>query len=197
MSKGCCGKGNSKKQLSTPSLIVNKIEENKVVLLGRSGVGKSSIVHRLIKDEFEEKLDLTLGAFFVPTSITLAEGISIVLNIWDTAGTERYESLMHLYYRQSSAAILVYDVNDPTSFETSTRWALKLEEEEPNCLLYLVGNKYDNEQTEISENFKEQIARFAKEHCMKSLFISAKQGINVKSIFEDIAQTLYDRTSEI
>lgn len=196
MNKGCCGKRNSKRRFSIPTLKVNKLEENKVVILGRSGVGKSSIIHRLIKDEFEEKLDLTLGACFVPTVIALNEGISMVLNIWDTAGTERYASLMHLYYRQSSAAVIVYDVNDPTSFETSAHWILKLEEEEPDCLLYLVGNKYDNEQTEISEKFKEQIAHFAEEHCVKSLLTSAKQGINVKLIFEDIAQTLYNKTSE-
>jgi small GTP-binding protein len=82
----------------------------KVVLLGDAGVGKSSVIHQYIKGTFYDQIDPTLGVSFSSKTIQTKQGKAIRLEIWDTAGQEKFKNLAPLYYRKASAIILVYDL---------------------------------------------------------------------------------------
>ncbi len=95
------------------------LQEFKLVLLGESGVGKTSIIKRYIKDEFDDGQIATKCASFDTKIIKLDEFNEkyIKLNIWDTAGQEKYRALSKIFYKEASAAILVYDTTNKKSFE--------------------------------------------------------------------------------
>ena len=91
----------------------------KVVLLGESGVGKTSIISRFINNTFEEGLETTTGASYATKNLVFKDYQNKVLNfeIWDTAGQEKYRSLSQLFYKDASIAILVFDITNEESFE--------------------------------------------------------------------------------
>ena len=95
------------------------LKEFKIVLLGESGVGKTSIIQRYTKDKFEDEQIPTKCASFDTKIIKLDEFIEsyIKLNIWDTAGQEKYRALSKIFYKDASAAILVYDITNKKSFD--------------------------------------------------------------------------------
>ncbi|WFD28382.1 Vacuolar protein sorting-associated protein 21 [Malassezia nana] len=104
----------------------------KLVLLGESAVGKTSIVHRFVQDEFQENREPTIGAAF------------LTFEIWDTAGQERFHSLAPMYYRNAQASVVVYDVTKAVSFEKAQSWVKELQRQaNPNIVIALVGNKVD------------------------------------------------------
>ena len=82
----------------------------KLVLLGESAVGKSSLVLQFVKGQFDDYRESTIGAAFLTQTLPVANGNSIKFELWDTAGQERYKSLAPMYYRSSHAAVVVYDI---------------------------------------------------------------------------------------
>lgn len=159
--------------------------ETKVVFLGDSGVGKSSILIRFHKNEFSDAFEVTIGGAFLQTKVELDKGTIVTLDVWDTAGQERFRSLMPLYYRQASAAVIVYDVGDLKSFQRCEYWVTTLKEQEPTCLLFLVGNKADRENREVNQ---EAVNEFSKAHNMVAVETSAKTAKNVNQLFRQIAE---------
>jgi Ras-related protein Rab-11A len=117
----------------------------KVVLIGDSGVGKSNILTRYLKDEFSLNTKTTVGVEFGTKQIAV-DDIKIKAQIWDTAGQERYRSITNAYYKGSKGALLVYDITKRNTFENVDRW---LEEFKKNCdpdiSIILIGNKCDLE----------------------------------------------------
>jgi small GTP-binding protein len=124
--------------------------EAKLVVLGSQGVGKTSLVHRYVKNAFipPNKAQSTVGASFLTTRVNDPEsGATIRLQVWDTAGQERFRSISRLYYRGAHAAILCYDVTSKKSFDDMGAWLKELKE---NCgvqtddmILHVVGTKSD------------------------------------------------------
>jgi Ras-related protein Rab-11A len=115
----------------------------KVVLLGDSGVGKSNIISRFTKNEFNMESKTTIGVEFATKTIEV-NGKLVKIQIWDTAGQERYRSMASAYYRGASGALLVYDITRATSFENLQKWLRELKNfaaEDITCLM--VGNKCD------------------------------------------------------
>jgi GTPase SAR1 family protein len=104
----------------------------KVVLLGDSGVGKTSVALRLVRQEFHPFQEATIGASFLSQVIQLPGDVRVELKIWDTAGQERYQSLTPLYFRGAGAAILMYDICRQHSFQTLQRWVRELRNFGPN-----------------------------------------------------------------
>ena len=102
----------------------------KLVLLGDTGVGKSSIVLRFVANNFKLDEDATIGASYMSKMLHIDDK-TIKFNIWDTAGQERYQSLAKMYYRDANAAILVYDITKKQSFEGLKRWYNELREYGP------------------------------------------------------------------
>jgi small GTP-binding protein len=97
----------------------------KVVLLGDSGVGKSSLLHRYVTGTFQEDKPPTLGASFMSKSVSFPD-CEFKFNIWDTAGQERYKALAKMYYRDAWVAILVYALDQPASLESLEAWEVEL-----------------------------------------------------------------------
>ncbi|XP_077304379.1 ras-related protein Rab-17 isoform X2 [Lithobates pipiens] len=115
----------------------------KLVLLGSSGVGKSSIVVRYLRDEFRDT-DCTTGCAFF-TQRVYHQGKPLNFEIWDTAGQERYHSVCNLYYRGSSAALLVYDITSKETFIRAQLWLQELRKYDfsEEMVIALIGNKTD------------------------------------------------------
>lgn len=117
----------------------------KVILLGTEGVGKSKLLLRYLYGAFEERDKPTVGIDFVAVPRR-----NHTVHYYDTAGGERYRSLLKMYYRNCDAAILMYSVSDRKSFDELEYFCKLIVENEPNCTIYIVGCKGDTE-AEVSE----------------------------------------------
>ncbi|GAA6062088.1 hypothetical protein JCM10212_006511 [Sporobolomyces blumeae] len=115
----------------------------KLVLLGESAVGKSSVVLRFCQNDFQPNKEPTIGAAFLTQRCRLEDKV-IKFEIWDTAGQERFRSLSPMYYRNAQAAVVVYDVTKSASLEQAKTWVKELQRQaNPNIVIALAGNKVD------------------------------------------------------
>ena len=180
---------------SPQSATSNRFAQFKLVLLGESAVGKSSIVHRFVKNTFDDMRESTIGAAFLTQSITLPETkTTIKFEIWDTAGQERYKSLAPMYYRNANAALCVYDITSRSSFNKAQDWIKELKKQAPEgIVISLVGNKADlGDSREVEESevdqYIEQIAEDG--YTIITAECSAKNGDGVLEIFNKIGRAL-------
>ncbi|TIB87531.1 ras-domain-containing protein [Wallemia mellicola] len=162
----------------------------KLVLLGESAVGKSSIVLRFVKQQFAEDRESTIGAAFLTQQMKIAEDL-IKFEIWDTAGQERYKSLAPMYYRYAHAALVVYSVGSKDSLDRAVKWIEELKRQaDSNTIIILAGNKSD-----IPDNTK-QVANSDVEKLCEELDVSyhatcsAKSGAGINELFLKIGQLL-------
>jgi Ras-related protein Rab-7A len=93
----------------------------KVIILGDSGVGKTSLMNQYVNNKFSEQYKATIGADFCTKDVTIDDKL-VTLQIWDTAGQERFQSLGVAFFRGADACILVYDMTNPKSFESLDKW---------------------------------------------------------------------------
>lgn len=165
-----------------------RVFQYKLVLLGESAVGKSSLVLRFVKNAFSEHQESTIGAAFL-TQTLQAGGDTLKFEIWDTAGQERYNSLAPMYYRGAHAAVVVYDISKRESFERARRWVDELHANaSPGIVIGLVGNKADlaNErQVESSAG-----EAYASEAGLVFREASARTGEGVHEAFAAVAAAL-------
>ena len=165
----------------------------KVVLLGDSGVGKTCIISRYISGAFDQNSPSTNGASYASKIINFEQlNKTISLDIWDTAGQEKYKSLTKFFYKDAAVAILVYDVTQQESFENMKGyWFQQLKEfGSKDLILGVAGNKCDMyEKEEVSENdarqFAESIGAFFQ-------ITSAKNNTGIKDLFMDAANRFVD-----
>uniref|UniRef100_A0A7S1C9T0 Ras-related protein Rab-5C n=1 Tax=Bicosoecida sp. CB-2014 TaxID=1486930 RepID=A0A7S1C9T0_9STRA len=167
------------------------MEAYKLVLLGESAVGKSSIVLRFMKDEFSDHIDSTIGAAYSTKSVEVdQDGREVRFEIWDTAGQERYHSLAPMYYRGAQAAIVVYDITRKATFERAQAWVQQLQQAaSAETVIALAGNKCD---CPDSAREVDALSARALADSKGLLFMetSAKESINVTELFERIAQII-------
>jgi small GTP-binding protein len=121
------GCGSSKPKQTTTGLNVEGNRrgvtgEAKVVLLGESGVGKSSIAMRYVNNTFSESFEVTIGGGYLQQTVRLKDGSSLKMDIWDTGGQERFHALLQLYYRDATAALITYDISSEKSLERCEYW---------------------------------------------------------------------------
>ncbi|CAK8672392.1 unnamed protein product [Clavelina lepadiformis] len=115
----------------------------KVLVIGAQGVGKSSLTFRLAQKAFNDRVTPTIGASYYETIVEIGDH-AIKLQLWDTAGQERFKAMIPMYYRNSSAVLLVYDVTDLDSFAEAKKWEEELRRyDNKKLVIYVVGNKYD------------------------------------------------------
>lgn len=165
-----------------------KICQFKLVLLGESAVGKSSLVLRFVKGQFHEYQESTIGAAFLTQTVCL-EDTTVKFEIWDTAGQERYHSLAPMYYRGAQAAIIVYDITNMDSFGRAKVWVKELQRQaSPNIVIALAGNKADLANSRSVECDEAQA--YADENGLLFMETSAKTAKNVNEIFLAIAKKL-------
>ncbi|RLN47100.1 hypothetical protein BBJ29_008835 [Phytophthora kernoviae] len=172
----------------------SKAREVKVVLLGDTGVGKSSLVLRFVTNNFRPYSESTIGASFMSKMIVVND-TPIKYQIWDTAGQEKYHSLAPMYYRGAAAAIVVYDITRKQSLTTLKNWVKELKQLGPdNIVIAIAGNKSDLE--EKREVPASQARAYAEE--IGALFIetSAKEDTNVSDLFIQISQALPTASAE-
>ena len=123
---------------------INIEKDIKIVLLGDSGVGKSSIVLRFITNEFRPFFETTLGAAFTQKTYEYRPNIFYKFCMWDTAGQEKYHSLTHMYYRDAQVAILVFDSQQKSTFQGVQKWVQELRNHvNGNIIIAIVANKID------------------------------------------------------
>ncbi|KAI4575417.1 hypothetical protein MJG53_011620 [Ovis ammon polii x Ovis aries] len=139
----------------------------KILIIGESGVGKSSLLLRFTDDTFDPELAATIGVDFKVKTISV-DGNKAKLAIWDTAGQERFRTLTPSYYRGAQGVILVYDVTRRDTFVKLDNWLNELETycTRNDIVNMLVGNKIDKENREVDRN---EGLKFARKHSM--LFI--------------------------
>lgn len=131
----------------------------KLVILGASGVGKTCLGLRFVKDQFVTYTASTIGASFLVKEVTVDKQ-KVSLQIWDTAGQERFRSMAPLYYRGAVAAILVFSITDESSFEKLKEWVRELQANVSEPLVLAIAcNKVDmSEQRAVSKSIAEQYA---------------------------------------
>ena len=168
-------------------------EENlefKVIMIGPAFSGKTSLVKRYVTQNFIDTYNVTVGLDFQSKTIHIGKK-TVKIHIWDTAGTEMFQSLSRSYFRKCFAAIVVFDINEKKSFESLDTWINFYRENKERCLddmLYLVGNKIDLNNPAVSD---EEANSYLKENNLKKYFkTSAKSGDNVEKLFESIAKDL-------
>lgn len=160
----------------------------KLVVLGFYSVGKSCLVIKYVKGEFNPNEESTIGAAFITKTIH-SKGHQIKYEIWDTAGQERYNSLIPMYYRGAHVALIVYDITKPETFETAKKWIDELKTEKPaDFLKVLIGNKTDLEEQRVV-SFREGQSYADQNSCL-FYETSAKTGLNIEKIFGDVADIL-------
>ena len=154
----------------------------KVLLLGDTDVGKSSLILRYTEETFNSKLVNSIGVDFKMKKKEI-DGKIIKVQIWDTAGHERFRSITYSYYRGANAIIIVFDITDKKSFLSITEWLKQIEKHaKENVFKFLVGNKSD-----LAEERKvtfEEAKEYADKHDLPYIETSAKEGININELFE-------------
>lgn len=170
----------------------------KVVLLGESAVGKSSVALRFARDEFLINQETTVGAAFLTRTITVPGGSlsanrALKFEIWDTAGQERYRSLAPIYYRGACGAIVMYDVTSSESLGRAQSWIRELRANaDPSLVIVLAGNKRDLES--LRQVSYEDGRALAAEEAVAGFFeTSAKDGFNVQEVFAELAAKMLDQ----
>jgi Ras-related protein Rab-5C len=168
---------------------MSKTFQFKLVLLGESAVGKSSLVLRFVKDQFDDYRESTIGAAFLTQTVSLDDQTTVKFEIWDTAGQERYKSLAPMYYRNANCAVVVYDISQSASLEKARNWIRELQRQaDPSIVIALCGNKSDlAERRQVSQ---EEAKKYAEEEGLMWGETSAKSGEGVNDIFLAIAKKL-------
>eukprot|EP01155_Anaeramoeba_flamelloides_P002351 Anaeramoba_flamelloidesa1058030_33.p1 GENE.a1058030_33~~a1058030_33.p1 ORF type:complete len:206 (+),score=36.65 a1058030_33:20-637(+) len=156
----------------------------KICFIGDEGVGKTSIITRFIYESFDPETQSTVGVDFLSKTIHI-ENQSIRLQLWDTAGQERFRCLLPSYIRNSSLAVLVFDVTNQQSFENLDFWLQTVKEiRGEDVIIFYIGNKTDlKEQRKIST---EDLKKKAEEKGFIYFETSAKSGFNIKQMFQKV-----------
>lgn len=176
----------------------------KIVVIGDSGVGKTALIQRLTDNKFSETT-ATVGVQYQPYVCPLSSNNSnsdqnsnedtVQLQIWDTAGQEKYKSISKAYFRNALGAVLVFDITDMSSFENASTWLQELREScNQNAFILLVGNKKDREnEREVGE---EAAKEFARQQRIEYREASALSGDNVKETFSRLAFAISEKTRQ-
>merc|ERR1712029_602813 len=161
----------------------------KILIIGESGVGKSSLLLRFTDDQFDPELAATIGVDF-KVKVMDQQGNKVKLAIWDTAGQERFRTLTPSYYRGAQGAILVYDVASRESFNKIEDWLTELETYSTNhdLIKMLVGNKCDKEAERMVS--REEGQKCARKYQMMFIEASAKTKEGVHVAFEELVEKI-------
>ncbi|KAG0030354.1 Ras- protein Rab-18 [Podila clonocystis] len=179
-----------------PSSSSETVATLKLLLIGSSGTGKSSLLMRFVDGVFlaPDEISATIGVDFKVKVIDV-EGKKYKLTIWDTAGQERFRTLTSSYYRGAQGVILVYDVSNRDSFNDLQTWFNELDTycSSKEVVRMIVGNKVDKESSrEVSRQEGQEFARK-----LQTLFVecSAKTKLGVQQAFDELVQQIIDTPS--
>ena len=154
------------------------VTRHKIIFVGDAGVGKTTLISRIMDNPFSDVYEPSIGVDFMSKSIKY-RGQNIKLQMWDTAGQEKYKGLIPSYVRNSSIVFVVYDVSTKSSFDNVPKWISFIRSIE-NTTLVLCGNKTDLEKREVT---KEEGEAFAQKESLAFFETSAKTGDGIKQMF--------------
>lgn len=161
----------------------------KVVLVGDSGVGKTNLLSRFTRNEFNIESKSTIGVEFATRNVSI-KGKTVRAQIWDTAGQERYRAITSVYYRGAVGALVVYDISKTSSFENLDKWLGELKEHaDPHCCIMLVGNKVDLKH--LRAVITEEGRCLAERHNFSFIETSALDNTNVGEAFNNLLVDIY------
>ena len=169
----------------------------KVLLLGDSSVGKTCFLLRYCDKSFQDAHLSTIGLDYRLKTLTLKNKKSIKLQIWDTAGEDRFRAITKNYYKGANGIILIYDVTNLQTYENVKNWITQIREEaNPNVIIYLAGNKIDipEESRAVKTSDGQKIAE---EYQLPFKETSAKDGMNVNEIFQELVEKIDEVFSKI
>ena len=161
------------------------VTRHKIIFVGDAGVGKTTIIGRIMDNPFSEVYEPSIGVDFMSKNIKY-QGQNIKLQMWDTAGQEKYKGLIPSYVRNSSIVFLVYDISSKTSFDNIPNWINFIKSIE-NTTLVLCGNKIDLDKREVK---KEEGEELAKKEGISFFEVSAKTDENIKNMFYNVVADL-------
>ena len=185
-------KGNNKENNN------NDLEEDneiifKIITLGDTGVGKTSIINKYITDNYLDNVASTLGVNFSYKKFIINKTKKIMLKLIDTCGQEKYRSLSKSYFKNTDGVLYIFGLDDKESFDNIKEWMKYFNEE---CKIedipkILIGNKCD---LEIDKDLDQNIIKeFSENNKIKYFETSAKRGINIKELFEEMGKILYKK----
>ncbi|KAF5223168.1 putative Ras-related protein Rab4 [Trypanosoma cruzi] len=166
----------------------------KLILVGDSGTGKSSLLHRFVEDTFSEQQAQTIGVEFGSKIVQLA-GRKVKLQIWDTAGQERYKSVTRSYYRGAVGCLIVYDITQRSTYESVPQWLNDVRQlAGKDVVVMLIGNKSDlSDGRTVQHN---EASLYALENGLLHFETSAASGEFVSEAFLKVAKTGLSMTAE-
>ena len=181
--------------------------EIKVIFLGETTVGKSSLILRYDKDDFKDYIPNTIGTAFITKFFDHKED-SMKMHIWDTCGQERFMAIANIFYRDADIILLTLDCDNKQSFYQAENYLNIIKSKIKNPVILLVINKIDllEDFDENSENFQEiakdcefyeEIINFAKKNNFDTFWVSAKYDVGVKQLFEFIVNGIFDESLKI
>jgi small GTP-binding protein len=163
----------------------------KFIVIGSSGVGKTSLVKRLVDGQFSAEANSTIGVEYLATVIEI-DGQAVKLQLWDTAGQEKFRSIAKNYFRHAVGVVLVYDITDRKTFDDLGLWLTDVHQLcDPNAAITLIGNKLDLAHQRAITTGEAQT--FASSHGLTYLEASARSGDNVTEAFHRAARSVYER----
>jgi len=172
----------------------------KVIILGDSGVGKTSLMHQYVNRKFSNQYKATIGADFLTKEVMVDDRL-VTMQIWDTAGQERFQSLGVAFYRGADCCVLVFDVNVAKTFENLDGWRdeflIQAGPRDPDSFPFVVlGNKIDLEnQRSVSQ--KRALAWCTSKGNIPYFETSAKENINVEQAFQTIARNALTQDGDV
>ena len=177
-------------------VLYKEIYELRIILVGDSNVGKTSLINRFMGNDFQENYQCTINVDFKIKTITFSSSIAAELKIWDTCGQERFKSLTSKYFKDAHGVVLVFDVSDLSTFKNLPFWLKEIKNKSNSKIqpeIILVANKIDLKDRKVTNETGKE---FANKNKIMYVETSAKNGLNIDSPFEKLANVLINKIKE-
>ncbi len=169
----------------------------KVITLGDSGVGKTSIITRYTSGTFKEHRLSTAGSVFHFKDVVLKDGTKIKLKLIDTAGQEKYRAMAKSYYKNAQGILLIFSYDSKKSFDHMEKWLESFKDnvsDQEGIPLFLIGNKCDVENKEIKDDLIEDLKK--RTNIQDYIKVSAKSNIGIDELFDSLAEKMFKQNKK-
>lgn len=148
----------------------------KTIILGDSGVGKSTLLYKYYNNKYSDDITSTIGINYISKNVDIFDDKNVKIQIWDTAGQERFRSIISTYYRNVAGCILAYDITNLESFHNCSYWLNEIASKNKYVKVYLVGTKLDlDEKRQVPYKLA---SKFAEERNIPFYEISSKNEVD-------------------